>query len=123
MAARRLQGRRIIAFARPLVPRPTAAPKSRSLESDWLNLVRWLGLKIVLPCANANSAAHQRCNHQSDYLDHENTIDFCPGAAQGLKIAYQLIDLDRTGEGVEALPSLLRTARALGFAGLNITFL
>ena len=43
-------------------------------------------------------------------------------AAQGLKIAYQLIDLDRTGEGVEALPSLLRTALALGFAGLNITF-
>jgi shikimate dehydrogenase len=42
--------------------------------------------------------------------------------AQGLKLSYQLIDLDRTGEGVEALPSLLRTARMLGFAGLNITF-
>jgi shikimate dehydrogenase len=43
-------------------------------------------------------------------------------AAQGLKLNYQLIDLDRTGEGVEALPSLLRAARALGFMGLNITF-
>jgi shikimate dehydrogenase len=43
-------------------------------------------------------------------------------SAQGLKINYQLIDLDRTGEGVEALPALLRTARLLGFGGLNITF-
>jgi shikimate dehydrogenase len=43
-------------------------------------------------------------------------------AAQGIQLNYQLIDLDRTGEGVAALPSLLRTARALGFAGLNITF-
>ena len=43
-------------------------------------------------------------------------------ASQGLKVNYQLIDLDRTGEGVEALPSLLHTARTLGFAGLNITF-
>jgi shikimate dehydrogenase len=43
-------------------------------------------------------------------------------AAQGLKLNYQLIDLDRTGDGVEALPSLLRAARSLGFMGLNITF-
>jgi shikimate dehydrogenase len=43
-------------------------------------------------------------------------------AAQGLKLNYQLIDLDRTGDGVEVLPSLLRTARSLGFMGLNITF-
>jgi shikimate dehydrogenase len=43
-------------------------------------------------------------------------------AAQGLKINYQLIDLDRTGEGVEALPSLLRAARSLGFMGMNVTF-
>ena len=43
-------------------------------------------------------------------------------AAQGLKINYQLIDLDRTGEGVEALPSLLHSARTLGFMGLNITY-
>jgi len=44
------------------------------------------------------------------------------GVAQGLKVSYQLIDLDRTGDGVEALPSLLRNACTLGFAGLNITF-
>jgi shikimate dehydrogenase len=42
--------------------------------------------------------------------------------AQGLTVDYQLIDLDRTGEGTEALPGLLHTARELGFAGLNITY-
>jgi len=43
-------------------------------------------------------------------------------AAQGLVLDYQLIDLDRSGDDVQALPALLRNARALGFAGLNITF-
>ena len=40
----------------------------------------------------------------------------------GLSLHYQLIDLDRTSEGVEALPALLASARTMGFAGLNITF-
>ncbi|HSW09091.1 shikimate dehydrogenase [Aquabacterium sp.] len=40
----------------------------------------------------------------------------------GLDLHYQLIDLDRTGEGIEALPGLLAAARTIGFAGLNITF-
>jgi shikimate dehydrogenase len=44
------------------------------------------------------------------------------GAAQGLRLHYQLIDLDRTGQGVEALPGLLQAARTMGFAGLNITY-
>jgi shikimate dehydrogenase len=44
------------------------------------------------------------------------------GAAQGLRVHYQLIDLDRTGQGVEALPMLLAAARTMGFAGLNITY-
>ena len=43
-------------------------------------------------------------------------------AAQGLRLHYQLIDLDRSGLGVEALPSLIAAAPALGFAGLNITY-
>lgn len=42
--------------------------------------------------------------------------------AQGLHLHYQLIDLDRTGQGVEALPMLLAAARTIGFAGLNITY-
>ncbi len=42
--------------------------------------------------------------------------------AQGLKVDYQLIDLDQAGEGTEALPGLLNTAREFGFAGLNITY-
>ena len=42
--------------------------------------------------------------------------------AQGLALHYQLIDLDRTGAGVEALPVLLSAARTMGFAGLNITY-
>ena len=40
----------------------------------------------------------------------------------GLRLHYQLIDLERTGSGAEALPMLLSAARIMGFAGLNITF-
>ena len=40
----------------------------------------------------------------------------------GLRLHYQLIDLDRSGSGVEALPTLLAAARTMGFAGLNITY-
>jgi shikimate dehydrogenase len=42
--------------------------------------------------------------------------------AQGLRLHYQLIDLDRAPEGAAALPSLLQAARTMGFAGLNITY-
>jgi len=41
---------------------------------------------------------------------------------QGLKLHYQLIDLDSAGVGVEALPMLIEAARVMGFAGLNITY-
>lgn len=41
--------------------------------------------------------------------------------AAGLSCSYQLIDLERLGVGVEALPRLLATAETEGFAGLNIT--
>jgi len=40
----------------------------------------------------------------------------------GLRLHYQLIDLDRTGSGVDDLPALLKAARTMGFAGLNITY-
>jgi shikimate dehydrogenase len=40
----------------------------------------------------------------------------------GLDLHYQLIDLDRTGAGADALPGLIAAARTMGFAGLNITF-
>lgn len=40
----------------------------------------------------------------------------------GLRLHYQLIDLDRTGSGVEALPALMQSVRTMGFAGLNITY-
>ncbi len=43
-------------------------------------------------------------------------------AAQGLRAHYQLIDLDRAGVGVEALPGLIQAARVMGYAGLNITY-
>ena len=42
--------------------------------------------------------------------------------AQGLRLHYQLIDLDAAGQGVEALPMLLAAVRTIGFAGLNITY-
>ena len=43
-------------------------------------------------------------------------------AAQGLRAHYQLIDLDRAGVGVQALPGLIQAARVMGYAGLNITY-
>jgi shikimate dehydrogenase len=47
-------------------------------------------------------------------------------ASQGLRLHYQLIDLDRAGQGTDvalkALPTLLSAARTMGFAGLNITY-
>jgi len=43
-------------------------------------------------------------------------------AAQGLRLAYELIDLDVLGVGAEALPELLGDAARKGFRGLNITF-
>ena len=43
-------------------------------------------------------------------------------AAQGLQLRYRLIDLERLGAGVEALPGLLRDAVREGLRGLNITY-
>ncbi len=42
--------------------------------------------------------------------------------AQGLRLHYQLIDLDASGSSAGALPTLLAAARLMGFAGLNITY-
>lgn len=42
--------------------------------------------------------------------------------AQGLKLIYKLIDLEKLGVGVEALPRLLDDAVREGYSGLNITF-
>jgi shikimate dehydrogenase len=44
------------------------------------------------------------------------------GRHHGLRVHYQLIDLDAAGAGADALPELLRAARLMGFAGLNITY-
>ena len=41
---------------------------------------------------------------------------------QGLSLSYELIDLDKLGVGMEALPRLLADAKRRGFAGLNITY-
>lgn len=40
----------------------------------------------------------------------------------GLRLHYQLIDLDRTPGAHGQLPALLTAARIMGFAGLNITY-
>jgi shikimate dehydrogenase len=42
--------------------------------------------------------------------------------SHGLRLHYQLIDLDIAGVGVEALPGLVKAVRVMGFAGLNITY-
>jgi shikimate dehydrogenase len=44
------------------------------------------------------------------------------GRHHSLRVHYQLIDLETAGVGVEALPELMRAARIMGFAGLNITY-
>ena len=44
------------------------------------------------------------------------------GRHHGLRVHYQLIDLDLAGGGPEALPELMRSVRVMGFAGLNITY-
>lgn len=41
---------------------------------------------------------------------------------QGLRLHYQLIDLDQTAGALQQLPALLASARIMGFAGLNITY-
>lgn len=43
------------------------------------------------------------------------------GRHHGLRVHYQVVDLEAAGVGVEALPELVRAARVIGFAGLNIT--
>jgi len=40
----------------------------------------------------------------------------------GLRLHYQLIDLDATGSGPDALPALVSAARIIGFAGFNVTY-
>ncbi len=40
----------------------------------------------------------------------------------GLRLHYQLIDLDRAGPKGAELPALIASARTMGFAGLNITY-
>ncbi len=40
----------------------------------------------------------------------------------GLRLHYQLIDLDQTPGSLQQLPALLTAARIMGFAGLNITY-
>jgi len=42
------------------------------------------------------------------------------GRHHGLRVHYQLIDLD--GAGSDALPVLIQAVRVMGFAGLNITY-
>jgi shikimate dehydrogenase len=44
------------------------------------------------------------------------------GQHHGLRVHYQLIDLDAAGVGVEVLPELMRAVRFMRFAGLNITY-
>lgn len=40
----------------------------------------------------------------------------------GLRLHYQLIDLDLTPGSLQQLPALLAAARTMGFAGLNVTY-
>jgi shikimate dehydrogenase len=41
---------------------------------------------------------------------------------QGLRLHYQLIDLDMSGATLHDLPGLIHAVRCIGFSGLNITY-
>lgn len=41
---------------------------------------------------------------------------------QGIRLHYQLIDLDLSPDGADRLPVVLSAARVMGFAGLNVTY-
>ena len=43
------------------------------------------------------------------------------GRRRGMAYVYRLIDIEKAGLGVEALPDLLTSAQRMGFDGLNIT--
>lgn len=43
------------------------------------------------------------------------------GEAQGFRLVYRKIDLDRLGLGPDALPELLTAAERMGFDGVNVT--
>jgi shikimate dehydrogenase len=40
----------------------------------------------------------------------------------GLRLHYQLIDLEATGATMSQLPALMQAVRTIGFAGLNVTY-
>ena len=40
----------------------------------------------------------------------------------GIRLHYQLIDLESSSRGVEVLPALIEAARVMRFAGMNITY-
>jgi shikimate dehydrogenase len=44
------------------------------------------------------------------------------GRHHGVRVHYQLIDLEAAGVGTDALPGLISAARVMGFAGLNVTY-
>ena len=44
------------------------------------------------------------------------------GRQHGVRLHYQLIDLDLSDQGPQALPTLLQAAKVMGYAGLNITY-
>jgi len=44
------------------------------------------------------------------------------GGHHGLRVHYQLIDLDRHDAGAQLLPELMQSVRAMDFAGVNITY-
>jgi hypothetical protein len=79
------------------------------------------------PCPTTDVAAHARqAAGGPDRRRHPALADAGDaggrGRHQGLRLHYQLIDLDRRGQGARALPTLLDAARTMGFAGLNITY-
>ena len=83
----------------PPVTTPTSAMPSTSPRKVLIGLIGAGIQKSLSPALHEDEARHH-----------------------GMRLHYQLIDLDRSASSVEHLPTLLSAARIMGYAGCNVTY-
>ena len=83
----------------PPVTTPTSAMPSTSPRKVLIGLIGAGIQKSLSPALHEEEARHH-----------------------GMRLHYQLIDLDRSASSVEHLPTLLSAARIMGYAGCNVTY-
>lgn len=83
----------------PPVTTPTSAMPSTSPRKVLIGLIGAGIQKSLSPALHEEEARHH-----------------------GMRLHYQLIDLDRSASSAEHLPTLLSAARIMGYAGCNVTY-